>query len=332
MKRCRLCHVGTLVVLDCCFAGAFRWSSFRNLVLAPQSLHRERYEWFIHDAAWQAIASAAHDQKALDVAGEEPLGKRDEAREHSPFASALIRGLSGAADRTAAGGTGDGVITATELYLYLEDELLPKGNDGPRQTPMLWPLKKHDKGQFVFLVPGRTLALPPAPPLDVDANPWRGLEPTRRDTRAVLRPRQGQQNLIKRVLGARFVAVIGPSGIGKSSLVRAGLLPHLRGGPLEPIVVRPGSTPFASLARALRETMPTDGDAPDEAVLAADPLALATWAKARSAPGEVLLVVDQAEELITMSRDDEVAKGFLGLIAHGLRHQGKSSGSVHGSL
>jgi len=63
-----------LVVLDCCFAGAFRWASFRHPALAPQRLHRKRYQWLIHDEAWQAIASAAHDQKALEVASEQPLG------------------------------------------------------------------------------------------------------------------------------------------------------------------------------------------------------------------------------------------------------------------
>lgn len=62
-----------LVILDCCFAGALRWSSTRDLVLASEQLHQERYAWYVHDAAWQAIASSAHDQKALDVAASEAL-------------------------------------------------------------------------------------------------------------------------------------------------------------------------------------------------------------------------------------------------------------------
>ena len=55
----------------------------------------------------------------------------------------------------------------------------------------------------------------------------------------------------------RFVAVVGSSGSGKSSLVRAGLLPAVRGGFLLEIrdwitpVVRPGYKPFERLARAL---------------------------------------------------------------------------------
>jgi len=80
-----------LIVLDCCFAGAFRWSSTRDLVLAPENLSRERYNWFVRDAAWQAIASAAHDQKALDVAAGESLGRAWAKRR--PFA--LCEGFDG---------------------------------------------------------------------------------------------------------------------------------------------------------------------------------------------------------------------------------------------
>ena len=56
---------------------------------------------------------------------------------------------------------------------------------------------------------------------------------------------------------SRFVAVIGSSGCGKSSLVRAGLVPGLRagflveaGGDWRVIVTRPGNAPIANLAGA----------------------------------------------------------------------------------
>jgi hypothetical protein len=61
-----------LVVLDCRFAGALRWSSYRYVAPAPAELHRERYRWFIEGKAWQAIASAAHNQEAIDIAGFQP--------------------------------------------------------------------------------------------------------------------------------------------------------------------------------------------------------------------------------------------------------------------
>ena len=321
-----------LVILDCCFAGALRWSSTRDLVLAPESLHQERYAWFVRDRAWQAIASAAHDQKALDVAAEHALGARGGSG-HSPFAQALIDGLTGAADRHRADGTGDGVITATELYLHLEEQLKPPaGSDRPTQMPILWPLRNHDKGQFVFLVPGQDLNLPPAPALDEDANPWRGLkvyESTdadvffgRRRASEALRDRLGEQ---------RFIVVTGPSGIGKSSLVRAGLLPRLPEG-MQPLVVRPGSAPFASLAAALRSV--GGATAPEEGILKTDPTALATWIGEQK-DSQILLVIDQAEELLTMSgmrpREVRAAKSGFATYAQRARqlyHEGVMRSSI----
>ncbi|WP_404926581.1 caspase family protein [Mesorhizobium sp. ORM16] len=309
--RCR--HM--LVVLDCCFAGAFRWSSFRHLALRPENLHQERYAWFIRDPAWQAIASAAHDQKAIDVVAGEPLGQRGDGREHSPFAGALLDGLKGAADRAPVGGAGDGVITATELFLYLQDKLLPPPF---RQAPILWPLKNHHRGEFVFLVPKRKLDLPPAPPLDPNANPWRGLQPYERKHAELFFGRSRlSERLRARVLAERFVVVTGPSGIGKSSLVRAGLLPHLP-AEIQPLVVRPGPQPFASLAAVLREATPADKSSPGEQALKADLHALACWVKARTGDREILLVIDQAEELITQNREAKVTTDFLTLFANAL--------------
>jgi Caspase domain len=73
-----------LLILDCCFAGALRWASHRDLATVPQRLHRERYAWYVRDPAWQAIASAAHDQKALDVVAGETLGRRAEDAHLTP--------------------------------------------------------------------------------------------------------------------------------------------------------------------------------------------------------------------------------------------------------
>lgn len=313
--RCR--HM--LVILDCCFAGALRWSSYRDLALAPERLHQERYEWFIRDAAWQAIASAAHDQKAIDVANEQPLGKRDSTQFHSPFAMALIEGLGGSADRTAADGSGDGVITATELYLYLEERLLPRSNSGTRQMPILWPLKKHDKGQFIFLVPGKIPSLPPAPLLDPNANPWRGMQPYEaRHSDLFFGRRAATDDLVKRVLCDRLVVVTGASGIGKSSLVRAGLLPRLSDR-FRVVTVRPsvpGPTPFASLAEGLNVI--SAGNAMSALQLAENPHALREWVEEQSGDREFLLVIDQAEELMIMSSEEGIAGNFLRLIASAL--------------
>lgn len=119
---CRHC----LVILDCCFAGAFRWSSTRKLIPIGETIHKERYDRFIQAPAWQVITSAASDQFALDnldLKGDRGLAKKD--TNHSPFAAALMEALKGSADAypPASNGkpAGDGVITATELYIYLRD-------------------------------------------------------------------------------------------------------------------------------------------------------------------------------------------------------------------
>ena len=58
-------------------------------------------------------------------------------------------------------------------------------------------------------------------------------------------------------LGTRLLGIVGPSGSGKSSLVRAGLLATLMGRPIpgpKPVqftLLRPGSHPVEALARAL---------------------------------------------------------------------------------
>src|ERR1700678_175133 len=85
-----------LLVLDCCFAGAYRWSRRRALGAIPDVIHRERFDRYIKDPAWQVITSAAYDQKAMDVLAGEILGSRgaDHGTDgHSPFAMAFLRAL-----------------------------------------------------------------------------------------------------------------------------------------------------------------------------------------------------------------------------------------------
>ncbi len=224
-----------LVILDCCFAGAFRWSSFRDILTMPEELHQERYDRFIQDPAWQVITSAGFDQKALDVLALQD--DRGSIGNHSPFAQALFQAIQGEADLypPAQNGNpaGDGVITATELYLYLRHQVeLKSRSTSPRQTPGLWQLKKHDKGEYIFLVPGKDVQLPPAPPLNVANNPYQGLASFGADQSALFFGRDRLVNaLLERVTtgDSPLTIVLGASGSGKSSLVNAGLIPRLLG-------------------------------------------------------------------------------------------------------
>ncbi|MBA3240864.1 MAG: ATP-binding protein, partial [Acidobacteria bacterium] len=62
-------------------------------------------------------------------------------------------------------------------------------------------------------------------------NPFPGLRPFESDEYRLFFGREGQSDaLLERLGRAHFLAVVGTSGSGKSSLVRAGMLPALRGG------------------------------------------------------------------------------------------------------
>src|SRR5687768_4494509 len=61
--------------------------------------------------------------------------------------------------------------------------------------------------------------------------PFPGLRPFKTSEFQLFKGRDGQaEELIKRLKKKHFLAVIGSSGTGKSSLVRAGLIPQLFGG------------------------------------------------------------------------------------------------------
>jgi WD40 repeat protein/serine/threonine protein kinase/DNA-binding SARP family transcriptional activator len=136
----------------------------------------------------------------------------------------------------------------------------------------------------------------------------------------------GRDSLVDELVAAlgehRLVAVVGPSGIGKSSVVKAGLVPALRNGALpgsERWVISdmfPGSYPFEDLSAALlRVAVERPADLAEE--LARDELGIRRVAKRILPPASALvLVIDQFEELFTLTAEEETRRRFLdGLIA-----------------
>lgn len=248
------CH-HLLVILDCCFAGTFRWAGRREMILILETVRREHYDRFIRYPAWQVMTSAAHDQEALDVAklAEDKRGAViDEKQElHSPFALALLEGLRRKADLIP-----DGVITAHELYLYLEQRVSQLS--GERQRPGIYPMRlEYDRGEFVFTRPGFTSEqLKPAPLLIESNNPYRGSASFDEKHANFFFGRKVLVEELQRRLSQpnrSLTVVLGASGSGKSSLVKAGLIPDLRQESkwyiLDPM--RPDRFPFTALARAI---------------------------------------------------------------------------------
>jgi WD40 repeat protein len=158
--------------------------------------------------------------------------------------------------------------------------------------------------------------------------PYPGLEPFTEDDAGVFFGRDQEiRDLVGRLHPSvparahRFVAVIGPSGSGKSSLVLAGLLPALRRrrGRWEIVPsCMPGANPLTGLASSLAATgidMTADQVRTELAGGAAGLRRCADRVRAvrggRAVP--VLLVVDQLEEVFTLSGEQE-RETFLSLI------------------
>src|SRR5258705_13933414 len=148
-------------------------------------------------------------------------------------------------------------------------------------------------------------------------NPFPGLRPFETEEYGLFFGREGQSDaLIERLQRSHFLAVVGTSGSGKSSLVRAGLLPALRGGMMAGAgsgwriaIMRPGSDPIGNLAGALAEKdvlLEAGGGLPPaeaEAVIEGSPrggrpgLVLAARPARPPDQQELLVVVDQFREM-----------------------------------
>jgi energy-coupling factor transporter ATP-binding protein EcfA2 len=172
------------------------------------------------------------------------------------------------------------------------------------------------------------------------SNPFPGLRPFEPDEDYLFFGREKQlDELLRRLRGNRFLAILGTSGCGKSSLVRSGLIPSLYGGAMtragsswRVAVQRPGEDPIGNLAAALNapEVLAERGQADElsrsflEANLRASNRGLIECV-AQSRLGQrpnLLVVVDQFEELFrfkqTTSRGDALA--FSKLLLTAVRH------------
>lgn len=151
-------------------------------------------------------------------------------------------------------------------------------------------------------------------------NPFKGLQAfTEEDVAAFF----GRDRLISEIVrrlaaGNRLVALVGASGSGKSSALRAGLIPTMRkgavGDPDDWLVAQmvPGSRPFTELEAALlRSTL----DAPESLAElldhSEDGLLRAGLRLLPERSGRLLLVIDQFEELFTLVESEPERVQFI---------------------
>jgi hypothetical protein len=116
--------------------------------------------------------------------------------------------------------------------------------------------------------------------------------------------------IVARLRDQPLVGIIGASGIGKSSLVRAGVLPALRanGEAWSVVTIRPGRSPLASL-----ETVIAD----EHIDLSTSPGGLGASLRARSERDrtKLLVFIDQFEELYTLCADPEQRRAFTACLS-----------------
>ena len=164
------------------------------------------------------------------------------------------------------------------------------------------------------------------------ACPFRGLEVFDEEHAEFFFGREAlTKELVEQLRGDRFLAVLGPSGSGKSSVVRAGLVPSLRRGDLPGSakwrieIMRPGDSPMDALATRLVGVAASTGDALGAKTTILDTLErderglhsitqLAVGAG--SSDDRVVIVIDQFEEIFTQLDDDAARTKFVATLLH----------------
>lgn len=169
--------------------------------------------------------------------------------------------------------------------------------------------------------------------------PYPGLRSFTREETDIFFGREGcVDDMVDRLAETRFLAVLGASGSGKSSLVKTGLLDALEIGLLRQAGsrwlfadFRPGDRPISNLADGLlRATSDNSAEQPNEdevkllrTFLARGPRSVVEWCSSGNLPENtnLLLLVDQFEELFRYSAyaEREEAEAFVALLLESAR-------------
>ena len=158
--------------------------------------------------------------------------------------------------------------------------------------------------------------------IKVPESPFPGLRPFEPDESRLFFGRDEQvEKLMDKLARTRFLAVVGTSGSGKSSLVRAGLMPALHSGMMigagskwRIALMRPSNDPIGNLARALNAPEVFGSDVAENLTLQ---IAIAEATLRLGSRGlietvcqnvmprteNLLVVVDQFEELFRFARE-----------------------------
>lgn len=150
-------------------------------------------------------------------------------------------------------------------------------------------------------------------------NPYKGLRPFEESDKSDY---YGRDDLLESLLATieqhRFVTLVGASGSGKSSVIRAGLLPFLSSGEIPGsehwliTIFTPGTHPLESLLEALRAVAPAKLDLVE--VLEEGGLNEVAR-RFQGDEADLVLVIDQFEELFAQVDDEKKIRAFVELLA-----------------
>ena len=227
-------------------------------------------------------------------------------QEHSVFTGTLLDSLL--PDKAK-----DGVVTALDAFGFIERELKQSGQE---------PIFLGMGGAIPIVKYQAVMAVAPD-----ETCPYQGLKAFTAETAKFFFGRQRDvEALWQKLEQSNFVPVIGASGSGKSSLVRAGLIPALQQSGknwtvLEPI--KPGEEPLTQLRPPLEEltrqivqssVAQGAGKVKLAGLIRTAPEGLQPLIEQLPPARKFLLVVDQFEELFTVCLDAAERARFIGLM------------------
>jgi len=288
-----------IIWLDCCYSGELLNGKFLNFEEAdPGERGQGRDRCFI---------AACNDAQVAYGSGE-----------HGVLTRVLLQGLN--PQQCPMGQWIDNLMLAAFINQQLEtDPIL-------RTFPQR-PLFNNSGGAIKLIQGTKTVVVEAVNSLQADICPYKGLEAfdfNEDDPKYFYGRTALVSELIEKVRQGNFLAVLGPSGSGKSSVVRAGLLYQLKLGQrlsgshqwkILPII-RPGKQPLHSLAAAFVPTEESEKRAERLRKTYEQELRTQGAAGLRELVAEfdaptVVLVVDQCEEVFTLCQDVEERQSFF---------------------
>ena len=273
-----------VLMLDCCHAGSFLE---RTLLDSSLTAFKEKQDYYLMTAC-----------RSFELARE--------AEQHGVFTAAVLKGLQ------LENADNDGNVTGDRLFDSIQRDLRQTG-----QEPI-----RTGTGRSITLVSYQPQVKAVKAIVDEEGKvicPYQGLQAFTAQQREFFFGRKQTVEAIKQGLGQKpFVPVIGASGSGKSSVVRAGLMPWLEESGWHILApIKPGFEPLLELRGAFKSFF--EGKRGQQLKVWLEnreqyPQGFADMVAELPSNGKFLLVVDQFEEVFTVCADETERQRFIELI------------------